>query len=163
MSSRSSKKGGEMLMSTSASITWTIHKYNAQTKWVDIIKLLLSNGWSLNDQNQMTFLPLNDNDMFAWQREPINEEKLFKLLSNKEKLKEPLGVCITWKDTNIGGSLLTINGNQLLFSITINRRIIPLCGGGCITDINWYLLRINSILLQKKDVIVEATTFDEML
>jgi len=111
----------------------------------------------------MSFLPLNDNDMFDWQREPIDEEKLIKLLSNKEKLKEPLGVCITWKDTNIGGSLLTINDNQLLFSITINRKTIPLCGGGYITDINWYLLNINSILSQKKDIIVEATTFDETL
>ena len=150
-------------MSVSASITWTLHKDRAEITWVKIINFMLASGWSINDHGQMTYLPLNDNDMYDWQREPINEKRLFEILSNKESLKEPLGVCITWQNSNIGGALLTLNENELLFSITINRKTIPLCDGKVITDVNWYLLNLNSILSKIQGISIVSTNFDEIL
>jgi len=150
-------------MSVSASIKWGIHKKNAEISWVKIIECLLANGWSLNDNNMMTFLPLHDNDMFAWQREQINEEYLIKLLTDKEDAKESLGVCVTWEDSNIGGSLLTVGNNGMLLSLTINRKTIRLCEGQNVTDVNWYLLRVSSILSQMKDIVITSVDFTELV
>ena len=148
-------------MSVSASIKWVIRKENKQILWVEVIQYLLANGWSLNDNNKMTFLPLHDNDMFDWQRESINEEYLIKILTDKENAKELLGVCITWKDSNIGGALLTVGNDELLFSLSINRKTIQSCGGNPTTDVNWYLLRFNPIFSQMRDIVITSTGFDE--
>ena len=150
-------------MSVSASITWTIQKKGDKISWMEIIQLLLENGWSLNDHGEMAYLPLHDNGMYNWQRESINEAKLVKTLIEKENAKELLGVCITWKDTNIGGSLLTLSDEEVLFSININRKTIQICESDLMTDVNWYLVKINSILSQKEDITVTSTKFIEFV
>ena len=152
-----------MNMSTSAYITWTIHKKSQQITWVEIIQFVLSKGWNLNVYGQMSYLPLDDNDMYNWQHEQINEEKLFKILSDKDGLKEPLGVSITWKDSNIGGELLTLSDIEIMFSIAINRKTIPLTEEEVITDVNWYLLNFNSIFSQIKDIVIISTNFSESI
>jgi len=149
-------------MSVSASISWTIHKKNDALTQPEIIKLLLKSGWSINDHDEMSYLPLHDNEMYNWQREPINEDKLFKILTEKAKLKEPLGVCITWKDTNIGGSLLILSDTELSLGININRKTIALCNDTVITDVNWYLSKINPILSYGNGIIITSTNFNEM-
>ena len=148
-------------MSISAAITLTIVKKSKKMTWVDIIQLLLDNGWSINDHGMMSYLPLHDNDMFDWQREPINNEKLITILTEKETLREQLGVCITWKDTNIGGSLLAFSDDQVLFSIDINRQTMQVDKKDIVTDVNWYLSKINPILLQNPDIYITSTNFFE--
>jgi len=150
-------------VSVSASISCTIHKHNAKTTWVEIIKFLLLKGWSINDHGKMSFLPVSDGGNYDWKREPIDEKKLLTLLNKKERLGEPLGICITWEDSNIGGSLQTLNETEFLFCITINRKTISFNDGGSITDVNWYLLKLNAILSQMKDIHIISTEFNEML
>jgi len=148
-------------MSVSAALKLSIYKKSTQISWVEIIQYLLSNGWSLNDHNMMTYLPLHDNDMYDWKREQINEKCLMKILTDKENAKEPLGVCVIWKGSNTGGSFQTLSDEEMLFSISINRKTIQLCEGKTMTDVNWYLLRINSILSQMKDIQIVSTEFFE--
>ena len=148
-------------MSVSAFITWTIQREDDEISWVEIIRFLLKNGWNLNDNGGMTYLPLHDNGMYDWQSEKINEEKLFRILTKKERLKEELGVCITWQDSQIGGSLLIFNDCKLLLSITINRQTAQICEGMVITDVNWYLTRMSSILSKKEGIVILATEFVE--
>jgi len=148
-------------MSVSAHITWAIHKKNPKMTWVEIIQFILSKGWSINVDERMSFLPLNDNDMYDWQYEEVNEERLFKILSDKDGLNESLGVCITWNDSGIGGELITLSEREIMFSISINRQTISLSEGGIITDVNWYLLKFNSIFSQIKDLVIIATNFSE--
>ncbi|MDR2572090.1 MAG: hypothetical protein LBD23_17570 [Oscillospiraceae bacterium] len=150
-------------MSVSATLTFTIHKYDVNVTWVDIIKFLLENGWTVNDCGKMTYLPLSDNNTFNWQHEEINEKKLFKILEEKEKSKESLGVSITWLDTNIGGNILTHNENEFSLIITINRQKIKLYERKTITDVNWYLLKLNSIMAKRKDVIITSIKFYELM
>ena len=148
-------------MSASAFIIWTIHKKNKELSWKTVMQLLLTNGWNINDHGKMTYLPLHDNDMYSWQREPIDEDKLIGILTEKEAAKESLGICITWKDSNIGGSLVTLNENEVMLSININRKTIKLYEGEIITDVNWYLARINFILSQREDIDVISIKFVE--
>ena len=150
-------------MSSSASIKWTIRRKSTNVTWVSIILVLLENGWSPSDHGEMSYLPLNDNGRFDWLREPLNEEKLVSVLTRKETEKESLGVCITWKGTNIGGSLLTVSDDELLLSININRKTIQLTDNETITDINWYLKRTNCILVQNEDITIITTVFTEII
>ena len=123
---------------------------------------MLAHGWTINDHGKMGFLPIHDNDMYNWQWEAINIDTLMEILREKEKFKEPLGVLITWKDSNIGGSLITYSMDEICLFITINRQVIQLREGLSMTDANWYLERIKPIFISGNGITISSIKFSEI-
>lgn len=91
-----------------------------------LIKANIRNDYSKqirkNDHGHATFLPIGDDDNYGWQHVSISKEELLKILSTKEKQRELLGVGMTWKDTNIGGTFLIRENGTFLMSPDINRK-----------------------------------------
>ena len=147
-------------MSTMASIQWTF--FPCPDNMVAVIQLMLAHDWTINDCGLMGFLPIHDYGMYNWQREEINIDKLMEVLKEKERLNEQLGVSITWKDTNIGGELLTYSADEMGLVITINRQVIPLSEGVTTTDANWYIEKIKPIFTSESGITISSIRFSEI-
>ena len=78
-------------MSGSASLSLGCSLYSSSI--TNIITLFNKIGWGFID-NQMEYLPVNDNDMFDWQKEPLSLEKLFSVISQKQNIGEMIGVIL---------------------------------------------------------------------
>ena len=106
---------------------------------MDIVDCLLGHGWRIYDNGQKVFLPINDDGMFDWQREVgITDDEVINILKAKNNAHEPLGVSLSWLDTNIGGEFIIHQDLSLLFSCSNHRKIN--CYG--ITDFDWYFSKI---------------------
>ncbi|WP_337034591.1 hypothetical protein [Paenibacillus illinoisensis] len=126
-------------MSISSSIEIALSKPVAR---MIILQKLEEFGWSYNDHGKVTFLPVGDVDDFDWQHECIPLEELFKILAEKDNQKELIGVVMTWRDTNIGGTFLVRENGTIIMSPDINRRILNVESYNKITDINWYMTKL---------------------
>ncbi|MBE7682941.1 hypothetical protein [Paenibacillus sp. P13VS] len=126
-------------MSISSSIEIALSKPVARTI---ILQKLEEFGWSYSDHGKVTFLPIGDVDDFDWQHECIPLEELFKILAEKDKQKELIGVVMTWRDTNIGGTFLVRENGTIIMSPDIKRRILNVESYNKITDINWYMTKL---------------------
>jgi hypothetical protein len=133
--------------------------YNGPIKF---IKLLLNNGWTLNDNGGISYLPEGDNDDFDWILwSKISQETLMTILEEKEKKKELIGVVLTWQNTNIGGSVLFYTSNEISFILNRNRKILYGLNDFKMTDSNWYLLRLIPIFYQN-NIPIKSFTFDQL-
>lgn len=126
-------------MSVSSSIEICLSK---QLSGMTILSKLEKYGWSYNDHGHATFLPIGDDDDYCWQHVSIPKEELLKILSTKEKQRELIGVGMTWKDTNIGGTFLIRENGNFLMSPDINRKVVEGESYSNITDINWYMTKL---------------------
>jgi len=108
---------------------------------IKLIQRLLNYGWDLNDNGKVSYLPLGDNDEFAWRAESISSESLLAILNEKEQQGELVGIVLTWKDSRVGGDFLVYKDGTLSISLSINRKIIEDVEGE-ITDLNWYLVKL---------------------
>lgn len=104
---------------------------------VDIIALLNKTGWGYKD-DKMEYLPLNDNDMFDWKKEPLSLEKLFSLISQKQDNGELVGVVLYHKNTDKGITFLARDTKEIDLSLDINRKKLQ----NEYTDISWYIMNI---------------------
>jgi len=130
-------------MSIAASIDVKLVKYSSRcVVQKEIVQILLDYGWSLNDNGKMTYLPVGDNGAFSWVSEDISTNFFMETLQKKEKLGENIGVNLTWKNTNVGGSFLFFDDNVLSVTLTINRKIFIRKNNLEVTDVNWYLERL---------------------
>jgi hypothetical protein len=106
---------------------------------INILRALLINGWTMNDHGKIVLLPLGDIDDYAWISLPLDEAaQAWKTLEAKLAAQEPLGLMLTWADTQIGGSLL-MGDSLVTFSASINRRRLHDLSA---TDVSWYLERL---------------------
>ncbi len=147
-------------MSTTASLIFDLYK--CEKKAVEIIDILINGGWRFiceSNENKALYLPVYDVDDFNWQSEAISKEKLFAILNEKEKRKETIGISIVWEDTECGGELLIDRGLSVIFSLTINRKVLTKSE---ITDFNWYIERIGPCL-QKENIIIERVRADHIV
>lgn len=148
-------------MSISASIDIKLIKYISSIR---IIQELSNFGWTLNHRGKMSYLPINDNGMFNWTDEDFCEESLIKILKQKEKLGELIGVGMVWQDINIGGEFLFYPSDKLDGQISIilsmNRKILQINTHLKITDVNWYLIKLLPPL-NKGDFNVEFYSYSE--
>lgn len=112
-----------------------------------IINLLLQNGWNIVKEGKITYLPLNDDDMFNWTVSENSLSDFMKLVDEKEKINEPIGVEINWSNTNIGGHLLLYNGSDFSFQLNVNTKYLKT--EYKIPDFNWYAEKIMDVLLQQ--------------
>jgi hypothetical protein len=108
-----------------------------------VIDRLLNEGWSFNDGDHITYLPLGDSDDFDWQWANLEEWKsVYEVLKYKASKDESIGLAISWKETKIGGELVIwSNKNSISFILNTNRKNIEKLRHKT-TDYSWYLERI---------------------
>jgi hypothetical protein len=110
---------------------------------VSLIEKLKESNWHLDDNGQISYLPLNDDDNFDWKSLSLEEEELvLKIVREKENQGELIGLVFTWDDTQIGGQFL-INNSTLSLIPSLNRQKI---NNSNFTDRSWYLERLVPIL-----------------
>ena len=141
-------------MSISASIEiYLSESMSAMT----ILHQLETYGWTYNDHGGVTFLPVGDHDDYHWQHSDVPKNDLEEIIRAKESQGEVIGVAMTWKDTNIGGTLLICEKGTFLMSLDINRKLIEAGGGWSTTDVNWYITR----LIPAFGSLVESVSYQE--
>lgn len=117
----------------------TLNCSNYSENILDIIKLFQQIGWGIyNVQGKVEYLPIGDDDEFDWQCEEMSEVKLYDIISDKIANKEQIGVNLFYNNGSEGISLIAYSTDQIMLSITINRKII----GEGYTDMVWYLQNI---------------------
>lgn len=122
-------------MSYSVSLNVKLNS-NAIHSCKEIIILLLRFGWNIEKNSKITFLPLNDDDMFDWTSSDITFDDFIKLVEEKENAKEIVGVELYWKSTDIGGHLLMYNNSDFSIEFNINTKYVEEMIK--IPDFNWY-------------------------
>lgn len=142
-------------MSRSASLSLDCSLYSSSI--TNIITLFNKIGWGFID-NQMEYLPVNDNDMFDWQKEPLSLEKLFSVISQKQNIGEMIGVILYHNKSDKGVLFLARDTKDILLVIDINRERI----NNKYTDISWYIENIVAEL-EKCGCIIEKYEFSELI
>ena len=105
---------------------------------IDVLRVFQQIGWDIyNAQGKVEYLPIGD-DEYDWQCEKIPKIKLYDIVSEKIAKKEQIGVNLFYNSGAEGISFLADTTDQILLSISINRRII----NGKNTDMVWYLENI---------------------
>lgn len=121
----------------------------------NIIMLFNKIGWGFVD-NKMEYLPVNDNDMFAWQEEPLSLEKLFSIISQKQNNGELIGVILYHNKSDKGIDFLASDTKKINLGLNINRKKI----NNKYTDISWYIVNIVAEL-EKCGCLIEYYEFQE--
>ena len=145
-------KGGKMAVT--ASIDFRV--YLCTISLIDILSILSSHGWNFSDSGHQVYLPINDNDEWYWKSEKLNNGELFDIFHIKSKLSEPIGVAISWQETNIGGQLLLFPDGEISVLLN-NNRLINSYG---VTDFDWYLNKIVPIF-REHNIVIEKLSFTE--
>ncbi|WP_339235603.1 hypothetical protein MKX40_20470 [Paenibacillus sp. FSL R5-0517] len=141
-------------MSVSISIEISLSK---QISRMTILRKLEDFGWSYNDQGKVTYLPIGDDNEFNWQRKSIPLEELLKILVIKDNQRELIGVAMTWKDTDVGGTFLIEENGTILMSPDINRKVLDVESYNKITDVNWYVTKLIPVFGQ----LFESISYNE--
>ncbi|MGG4132073.1 hypothetical protein ABEW19_27845 [Paenibacillus illinoisensis] len=141
-------------MSVSTSIEISLSN---QISGMSILRKLVEYGWSYNDHGQVTFLPIGDDGDFNWQHVSISIEELLNILETKEKKGELIGVGMTWKETNVGGTFLLQGNGTFLMSPDINRKVLDVESYNKVTDINWYTTKLIPVFGE----LFESISYDE--
>ncbi|MEK4367583.1 hypothetical protein [Paenibacillus sp. FSL R5-0473] len=141
-------------MSVSISIEISLSK---QISRMSILRKLEDFGWSYNDQGKVTYLPIGDDNYFNWQNKSIPLEELLKILVIKDNQKELIGVAMTWKDTDVGGTFLIEENGTILMSPDINRKVLDVESYNSITDVNWYVTKLIPVFGQ----LFESISYNE--
>ena len=122
----------------------------------DIIKVLNDAGWIFRN-DIMEYLPLHDDDNYDWQEEQLSCEKLFGIVSEKQKNGELAGVILYHRDSDRGIILLAGSTKEIMIAPDINRKLlIDDVRNNCdFTDISWYIMNI-CVELQKRGCTLES-------
>lgn len=128
-----------------------------------IIKAMKDIGWGFAD-GKMEYLPVGDNDLFDWQTEPLSYEKLFGIISEKQRKGELCGVMLYHRDSGRGVSLLAETTREITLSLTVNRRTITeeRAKNTDFTDASWYIENI-VLKLQRMGCEVFSLNYNEVI
>ena len=147
-------------MSVSASINIQLGKMNInRVSAIQLIKTFIRNKWRIQWNNNISYLPVGDDD-FDWQSDKISIEELVNIVEEKESRGELIGILMLWDSTEFGVELLIHSELELSFNLSVNRKVITYAKNTHITDINWYLEKI-VIPLKENNYIIEYFSFDE--
>ncbi len=125
-----------------------------------IIDLLCKGGWTVYNENRnIEYLPIGDDDDFCWQEDNISYEKLIDIIELKQQTNELVGVNLYYEGTSHGISLLLRDIKNVIISIDINRNTI---GGGrdSLTNFEWYFSKLILILNQDESLLFSYTFKD---
>lgn len=120
---------------------------------LDVLLLLLNNGWSATYGGHITYLPLGDKDDFDWQfTSATNWSDILTVLRHKQMADERLGLALFWQESGIGGTFhiepdtTYPNGLRIWTLWNPDRPRLPDCDW--FTDHGWFLHRILPILIR---------------
>lgn len=117
-------------------------------KIIDVINLFSELGWKYyDDEKNIEYLPLGDDDEFDWQKEFLSEKELKELINNKQDRYERIGLNLYYENSEEGLTLLAKNTKEIVINLNINRRTIE-NSRDSITDIGWYF---NNIIQKFKE------------
>jgi hypothetical protein len=127
---------------------------------VALLELWLNHGWSFNDHNHISYLPLGDKDEFNWQHAMLASwSDIAEILKKKDESHELIGLVMTWKETAIGGEFLVFpDGKRLSINWNVNRRTLKYWMN--FTDHSWYISRILPPLLKEHIEIETIQCYD---
>jgi hypothetical protein len=129
---------------------------------VQIVEMLLSEGWTFNDGDGSSYLPLCEIEGFHWViQKKISPEFLMNMLREKESLNECIGVVMTWQDTDVGGSFMFRRSQQFSVLLNVNRKVICDENYTSITDASWYLSHLIPIF-DKHGIHIEYFAFEQL-
>ena len=110
-------------MGYEALITINCGRYSK--KITDFILLLDKLNWKIhNDKGSVEYLPVGDNDAFAWQSEKLSIKEVFDIINQKQENNELVGIDLLYKGTECGMSLLARNMNDIMLDLDIERKIL---------------------------------------
>lgn len=131
-------------------ISCSSYSYNM----IDVLKAFKQIGWDIYDpQGKTEYLPIGDDDMYDWQSEKISEIQFYEIVSEKMALKEQIGIILFYENGIEGISLLAETTEQIMLSISVNRRIRK----GRYTDMVWYL---ENIIYKLLDIGVRLLSYE---
>lgn len=150
-----------MVTKASTDIVWEKPGGNAR----EVIDILIANGWSGAADDKVWYLPLGDNDAYRWVAGKHKDiESILKELSEKERIGEPIGIELIWKEklneSIIGGQFLF---NIIPYSISINWNITrkPDPTDKEKTDFQWYEPKVINPLLKGAYKVISMKSEDE--
>lgn len=117
----------------------------------DIIQIFIDGGWNPIKNNESTYLPIGDNDMYDWTSNEITINELFHIVKVKERANEVIGLELYYLDSEIGCNLLIFSPKELTIMISINKKYINKNIG--IIDFNWYAEKIIPCLYEKLNIL----------
>ena len=147
-------------MSHSAGVDVSLYSPNNKLSGTCVIDLLLKKGWTIDDHGFIFYLPLHDDEMFDWQREPVQKwPEIRTTLSQKERAEETIGLALTWQDSQIGGTfLVAASGTHFSADWQINRQQVKCTP--TLTDHSWYLTRVLRPLLENGIQVKSVQCYD---
>lgn len=129
-------------------------------KIIDVVRLLNELGWKYyDDEKNIEYLPLNDDDDFNWQKNYLSENQLQELINNKQNNLELVGINLYYENSYEGINLLAKSTSKIIIGLTINRKTIE-NNRESITDIGWYF---NNIIqrLRERECPIDYIKFEE--
>ncbi len=158
-----------MSVDASVDLRVVLVKRNKIIAPIEAINQLINNGWSLQLNKYIRYLPLGCNDSFDCIDEIIDYEDLWKILESKQERSELIVISLFLGNSGIGGSLLLWSEEKVLikkvhtpivFSLNINRKKTNFNTQFRFTDFNWYLEKIMPAF-NNDDMYVEYFTCEE--
>lgn len=111
----------------------------------EILEIFKKHGWQYIVDDTISYLPLNDNEMYDWQF--VNskyEAEVLHTLVQKYRLNELIGICIL---NGEGGLTLLFRpkSKQICLLLDFSRKEIE-TSSSRLTDFTWYLNKIEPVL-----------------
>ena len=105
---------------------------------IDVINLFNESGWKYYDEEKnIEYLPLGDDDDFDWQKKILSVDELKEMINNKQDKFERVGLNLYHENSEAGITLLAKNTKAIVIDLNINRKTIE-NNRESITDIGWY-------------------------
>lgn len=125
---------------------------------VGLIEVLCSYGWGFNYDGMVFYLPPGDKDSFSWVRGLVSDEELIKILKQKERNSESIGVTMIWASSGVGGEFNLFPDGLMSVNLSVNRKITD----QGFTDVNWYLEKV-VYPIRHASVRIESIEFTECI
>lgn len=136
-------------MSVQVSIEIHFSRFYQDNVILQLIQMLLDGGWTFDNRGKVSYLSHGHNNISDWKTDThLSCNELMEILAEKDGRKEPVGIVLTWHNTNIGGNFIFQSNEKLSIDLTLNRKIMSEISDVEITDSNWYFTRLLPIFYE---------------